>query len=60
MFTDPIRLLGPPEMPLFPEVPTFAADKPFYFQVTVDFENARYETFCGVYYGPEQSSPVKT
>ncbi|XP_026747451.1 serine protease inhibitor 3/4-like isoform X2 [Trichoplusia ni] len=50
---NPNRNLGPPKVPLFIDVPEFVADRPFYFQITLDFENARYEMFTGVYYGPE-------
>ncbi|XP_021187796.3 antitrypsin [Helicoverpa armigera] len=50
--------LGPPKGSKAPDVPVFIADRPFYFEVTWDFENARYEMFTGVYYGPESNNII--
>ncbi|CAD0198647.1 unnamed protein product [Chrysodeixis includens] len=50
---DPIRQDSQPKIPRFLDVPEFVADRPFYFQISLDFESTRYEIFTGVYYGPE-------
>ncbi|XP_022829297.1 antichymotrypsin-2-like [Spodoptera litura] len=42
-------------MPNFVALPQFTADRPFYFDISLDFETARYQMFTGVYYGPEET-----
>ncbi|XP_050561237.1 antichymotrypsin-2-like [Spodoptera frugiperda] len=45
----------PTQMPNFIDLPQFTADRPFYFEVSLDFDTARYKMFAGVYYGPEET-----
>ncbi|CAH0669302.1 unnamed protein product [Spodoptera exigua] len=50
--------MGPPQAQesYFENSPQFTADRPFYFDISLDFDNARYEMFTGVYYGPEETA----
>ncbi|KAF9416261.1 hypothetical protein HW555_006335 [Spodoptera exigua] len=50
--------MGPPQVQesYFENSPQFTADRPFYFDISLDFDNARYEMFTGVYYGPEETT----
>lgn len=56
MSTDPIMVEKTPELASY-HVPTFVADRPFYFEIAWNIDGDRYDMFAGVFYGVEPDLP---